>query len=240
MGMQEMSKWVGRERGPRVDWADLILRRFMIAVLLAAFCILGAAALHAQGTPAAAVAPVTPAWSFIASESATLSATLPAGATYRLGSAANNCWSPSVTVASATMLTPISMSGTSQFPFSDPCPGVVKEFDVQQAAAAQLVVLSDTTQTPATWATLVPPLGGPPAMTAGNHAVVLTSFQNTATTVNALMLALVNDPSGGGAQAWEGTQFQLSIDGAVMLCTYGQTYVDGVFTLSCVVPATAQ
>ena len=30
----------------------------------------------------------------------------------------------------------------------------------------------------------------------------------------------------------------LSIDGANLVCTYGQTYTSGVFTLSCTVPTT--
>ena len=53
----------------------------------------------------------------------------------------------------------------------------------------------------------------------------------------ALMMALINAPAGGGARTWEGTGFQLSIDGVVMNCTYGQQYTDGVFSLSCVAPS---
>lgn len=204
------------------------------------FLLLFALTSDAQGVPAPAVPPVSPIWFTLMQESVTTNAILPAGATYRLGNAANNCWSPSVTVSAAASLSPVDMGVANQpFPFSDPCPGVVKELDVQETPASQLVILSDSTLSPASWGTLVPPLGGPPPLANGSHTVIFTNFQDTASSLNALMLALVNAPSGGGAQTWEGTQMQLSIDGTVLLCTYGQQYADGVFTLTCTVPLPA-
>ena len=53
------------------------------------------------------------------------------------------------------------------------------------------------------------------------------------------MFAFVNQPANDANRTWEGTQMNLSIDGVTMVCTYGQTYTSGVFTLSCTVPATA-
>lgn len=41
---------------------------------------------------------------------------------------------------------------------------------------------------------------------------------------------------GIAVRTWEGTQMNLVIDGATMLCSYGQAYTDDVFSLSCTVP----
>ena len=47
------------------------------------------------------------------------------------------------------------------------------------------------------------------------------------------MFAFVNQPANNANNIWEGTQMNLSIDGVNLVCSYGQTYTDGVFTLSC-------
>jgi len=54
---------------------------------------------------------------------------------------------------------------------------------------------------------------------------------------NALMLALVNAPPTQANQSWVGTQFDLSIDGVTLKCTYGQTFTGQAFTMNCTVPA---
>ena len=57
-----------------------------------------------------------------------------------------NCWAQ-VTVPAATTISPVSMSNqyAAQFPFADPCPGIVKEFDVLETAAAQTVSVTNST-----------------------------------------------------------------------------------------------
>ena len=52
------------------------------------------------------------------------------------------------------------------------------------------------------------------------------------------MFAFVNAPANMANNTWEGTQMNLTFDGVTMVCTYGQTYTNEVFTLNCTVPAT--
>jgi len=51
-----------------------------------------------------------------------------------------------------------------------------------------------------------------------------------------MCVALVNAPANNANRTWEGTQMNLTMGGVTMTCTYGQTYTDGIFTLSCTVP----
>ncbi|HWB32873.1 MAG TPA: hypothetical protein VG714_06850 [Acidobacteriaceae bacterium] len=201
---------------------------------LSLLSILFAAPVFAQTT--------APTWFTITSENVSVSVTLPAGTTYRLGNATSNCWAQ-VTVQAQTTINPLSMGvANQQFPFSDPCPNQVKEFDVLETPAAQTITVTNSTASPATIAMVVPstnPTSFDP--TAGSsHTLTFTNFSVApGSTQNALMFAFVNQPANNANRIWEGTQMNLSIDGINLVCTYGQTYTDGVFTLSCTVPSTS-
>ena len=211
----------------------MMLRKYsLIAVILAA------PALHGQTAPAA------PVWATVTSENASISVTLPAGTTYRLGDYTNNKWSDPITVSAPTTINPVSMGGPNPFPFSDPDPGVVKEFDVLETTVAQTITVTNLAVSPATTVSqIVPPLVPPAAVPVTPGTTYTITFSNFATSPtagpNALMLALVNAPSTLANQAWQGTQMNLTIDGVTMVCTYGQTYTSGVFSLSCTVPTTS-
>ena len=204
---------------------------------LSLFAFLISAPLFAQTT-------TTPSWFTITQENVNVSVTLPAGTTYQMGNAASNCWAQ-VTVSAATTISPVSMSNqyAAQFPFADPCPGIVKELDVLETATAQTISVTNSTATPATVAMVVPsttPATVVSATPGSSHTLTFTGFSVAAgSTQNALMFAFVNQPANDANRTWEGTQMNLSIDGVNLVCSYGQTYTDGVFTLSCTVPATA-
>lgn len=75
----------------------------------------------------------------VANENSSVSVTLPAGATYRLGSGTS--WSASITVAVPTTFSPLTWpSGV--FPFPDPAPNMLKELDVMEIANAQNVAVT--------------------------------------------------------------------------------------------------
>jgi hypothetical protein len=211
-----------------------MLRKYsVIAVLLAT------PFLHGQAAPATS----SPVWATITPENTSVSVTLPAGTTYRFGDYTNNKWSDPVTVTAATTISPVSMSGGNPFPFSDPDFGTVKELDVLETTAPQTVAVTNLAASPATTVSqVVPPLVPPTAVPVAPGTTYTLTFSNFATSPtagqNALMLALVNAPSTLANQTWEGTQMNLTIDGVTLVCTYGQTYTNGVFSLTCTVPTT--
>jgi hypothetical protein len=206
---------------------------------LAFLACLIAAPLPSQ-TPVTNPAPA-PVWVTVTQESATISVTLPAGATYRFGDYTNNLWSQAVMVPVLTTLSPVTMADASPFPFPDPDYGTLKELDVLETAAPQTVSVSDLTLSPpAPVLRIVPGLATQnvlPVLPGSAHVLTFSNFANTDTTASSqLMFAFVNAPAGGGASAWEGTQMELDIDGVALTCTYGQTYTSQVFSLSCTVP----
>jgi hypothetical protein len=209
----------------------MLCKYSLIALLLAT------PLLHGQTTPA----PTGPVWATISAESPTVAVTLPAGTTYRVGDYTNNRWSESITVSSPTTISPISMGGPNPFPFSDPDQGTVKELDVLETAGSQSINVTNLAASPAvSVAQIVPPLVPPAAIPVAPGTSYSLTFSNFATSPtagpNALMLALVNSPSTNANRTWEGTQMNLTIDGVTMVCTYGQTYTDGIFSLNCTVP----
>jgi hypothetical protein len=192
--------------------------------------------------PMVAQTTTAPTWFTITQENPSVSVTLPAGTTYRFGDTANNRWAQ-VTVNQTTTISPVSMAGSNPFPFSDPDNGVVKELDILETATAQTISVTNSTATPATVAMVVPSTA-PATVVDGtpgsNHTLTFTNFSVApGSTQNALMFAFVNQPSSNANRTWEGTQMNLTIDGVNLVCSYGQTYTDGVFTLSCTVPATS-
>jgi hypothetical protein len=188
------------------------------------------------------VAAPAPVWVTITPEDTNIAVTLPAGATYRFGDTINDKWSDPVTVAAVTTISPVSMSGGNPFPFADPDYGTVKELDVLEAAAPQTITVSDLSLSPPAPVTRIIPGLAPPtsvdATPGSQHTVTLTKFVNNATTSNAIAFELVNEPPDLGNRGWQGTGFEMDIDGVAFDCTFGQTYTDDVFTLTCTVPAT--
>jgi hypothetical protein len=214
----------------------------MRRIALACF-ILFAAPLLAQmpvqtGVPA-------PVWFSVTPESATVSVTLPAGATYRFGDSVNNLWSAAVTVGQPTTIDPVSMAGANPFPFADPDPGTAKELDVLETAAAQAIpieaigasgvasvygVVYVPSLTPPT--TIPVPPGQVYAVTLSNIHVVPTNELSPTTD----WLGLYDLPASGANVGFEGNQFNLTIDGVTLVCSYSGG-VNGTFSLSCAVPA---
>lgn len=179
-------------------------------------------------------------WYTLTPESATTAVLLPAGATYRFGDTANNKWSAPITVTQATTFSPVYFPN-GVFPFADPDPGFAKEFDILETATAQSVTVTNLSTAPASVAVVsVPGLVAPTTVPVGPGATYTLTFSNFAiapnSPQNALMFAFVNEPTTNANRTWEGTQMNLTIAGVTMVCSYGQTYTDGVFTLSCTVP----
>jgi hypothetical protein len=198
-----------------------------------------AAPLFAQTT-------TSPTWFTVTQENSSVSVTLPAGTTYRFGTAscpAQNgaaSWTQ-VTVTQTTTIAPVSMASGNSFPFSDPCLDTVKELDVLETGSAQSITVTNAQANPATVAMVVPSLAPATVVSAtpgSSHTLTFTNFTVApGSTQNALMFAFVNQPANDANTIWEGTQMNLSIDGVNLTCSYGQTYTSGVFTLSCTVPA---
>jgi hypothetical protein len=173
-------------------------------------------------------------------ESNTVAVVLPAGATYRFGDTINNLWSAPITVDVPTTFSPVNFPA-GVFPFADPDPGQGKELDVLETSAPQTVLVTDLSTSPATTVSqIVPPL--PPSsvpMTPGTTYTL--TFSNIVITPgtpqNAPMLALVDAPPTFAYHTWEGTQMNLTIDGATLVCTPSQTNTDETVTMNCAVPA---
>jgi hypothetical protein len=187
--------------------------------------------------------PTAPVWATVATESVSIALTLPAGATYRFGDYAHNLWSESVTLSVATTFSPFSASDSTVFPFSDPDVGTVKELDVLETTAPQTVSVSNLAASPTTTVSqIVPSLNPPVSVPVAPGTSYTLTFSNFATSPtagqSALMFAFVNAPTSLANRTWEGTQMNLTIDGVTLVCTYGQTYTDGVFSLNCAVPTT--
>jgi hypothetical protein len=213
------------------------IRNFSLLAIL-----LTAPALHAQ-TATAATTPA-PLWETITGESTTIAITLPAGTTYRFGDSTHNLWSESITVSAPTTISPVSMSNGNPFPFSDPDYGTVKELDVLETTGPQTISVTNLAVSPAaTVAQIVPPLVPPttvPVLPGTSYTLTFSNFAtSTAAGQNSLMLALVNAPASDANQTWEGTQMNLTIDGVTLVCTYGQTYTNAIFSLTCTVPQPA-
>ena len=196
--------------------------------------LLAVPAVHGQTTPA-------PVWATVAAESTMTAVTLPAGTTYRFGDYVNNKWSAPVTVYVPTTISPVSMASGNPFPFSDPDPGTVKELDVLETTSPQTVAVLNLAATPATTVSQIIPSMAPPTSVPVTPGTSYTlTFSNFAiapgTPQNAMMMALVNAPPDSANQTWEGTQMNLTIDGVTRVCTYGQTYTNAVFSMTCTVP----
>jgi hypothetical protein len=106
-------------------------------------------------------------WWKVASEGTSVSVTLPAATTYRLGNGTDKKWSPNETVTDITTFNPMTYNN-GLFPFSDPDAGVIKELDILRTSVAQTVTVNGKPViVPAT--TVVTP---PPAPTATALATV--------------------------------------------------------------------
>ena len=114
-------------------------------------------------------------WQKVATEGTSTSPgtiVLPIGSTYRLGCATGN--SAPITVTKPTTLSMFFPAGS--FPFSDPCPGVAKELDLQLTASPQVLTVNGNTLTVA--AKPLPPMLYTVTMTA-TMAVDPVTFKAT-------------------------------------------------------------
>jgi hypothetical protein len=217
------------------------MNRIVRLAILAGLSALLVIASHAQAPYTPPIA--APVWVTVTAESATIEVTLPAGTIYRVGDYTNNLWSASITAAElGATFDPLNMGlNAAAFPFADPDPGVAKELDVLEIAGTQAVTVSDLTLVPlAPIQRIIPGLVPATSVTTApgtQHTLTFSNFANDGTNPAALALLLVNAPANLANVGWVGTQMELDIDGVAFTCTYGQTYTDQVFTLSCTVPA---
>jgi len=81
-------------------------------------------------------------YTVVPAENTAISVTLPAGTVYRVGS--GTCWSTNIIVpVNPPVYKPFSWSGANNFPFSDPCSGVVKELDVLETSVVQQIQVNN-------------------------------------------------------------------------------------------------
>jgi len=175
----------------------------------------------------------------VAAENSTVAVVLPAGTTYRFGNAANNLWSTATTVTEATTFSPVYFPAD-VFPFSDPDPGVVKELDVLETAAAQAIQVTNlaaaTTVSQIVPGSAVVPTSVP-VLPGTAYTVTFSNFMIAPTVQqNAEMMSFVNAPETHANQAWQGTQMNLTIDGVTLVCTLGPSNTAQAFSLNCTVP----
>jgi hypothetical protein len=179
-------------------------------------------------------------WVKVAAESTTASVTLPAGATYRLGSGTS--WSASTVVAHATTFDPLFFP-SGEFPFADPAPGLEKELDIMERAASQVVLMTDSSTTPMTTATLSIPGTAPPSTisTAPGSAYIMTFSGMTIIpgSVDSLIFGTYTTVPASEliGTLLSGVQMNVTLGGVTMLCSFGQSFSNGTFNLSCVVAA---
>lgn len=128
-------------------------------LLLAALAFALVAAAHAQ-TPAQT-------WYTVAPEGASTSLTIPAGTTYQVGVAScpatsAAAWSAPVTVTAATTFNPLDLgTNAAAFPFADPCPNTVKNLQVLETSAVQVLTLNGASVSVPALATAAAPVNCP-------------------------------------------------------------------------------
>jgi hypothetical protein len=175
----------------------------------------------------------------VAPESASLAVTLPAGATYRFGDHVNELWSAPITLSAAVTLSPL-YQPAGVFPFDDPDVGQGKELDVLEIAGTQSVSVSDLTLIPlAPTARIIPglvPAVTLPVLPGSVHTLTFTNFVGTDIAPSVPALVFVNAAADLSYRTWEGTSMELDIDGVALICSFGDTYTDQTYTLSCSVP----
>ena len=186
----------------------------------------------------------TPTWFTVipaASQSATLSISLPAGTTYRFGDIVNDKWTAPVAVSAVTVVSDFDDGLNGDAP--DPDPNTPKEFDVQETMAVQTVTITDTRTNPATVTTVTVPALPPPApppsatatFTAGTvYPVVLSSIQPVPDSLAAVLLQRIPlSPNLVIQGVLSGFSFKLAINGVTLTCLTGAATPDGTVTLSC-------
>jgi hypothetical protein len=198
-----------------------LTRSLRVAVLL---CLAPTLGLHAQ-TPGPQL---TNTVTICPTEGCTVTAISSATAVLQFG--VGSTWN---TITSPTL--PLLASCLSACPQvgGDPAPGVVKSLVAQQQAAAYTVTLSDGTVIP------VPALPQPAptslATSPGQtYAVTLTPVA-APPPPDPPKLGLTDLPGSGANVAYESTQFNLTIGGVTLTCTYASRS-GNVYTLNCVVP----
>jgi hypothetical protein len=178
-------------------------------------------------------------WFKVATESPTLSLTMQAGTTYRMGNATNEAWSSNQVVA-----TPLTISvyyPTMTVAFPDPAPGVSKEIDVLETAVVSTVTLTDTSVAPAKVTVVaipaLAPISYPPiAFTPGT--VYPLAFTNILVIPNSPAAALLDVlPIPGWefyAALLQNFTSTFLLSGVTFNCTYGGAMTTGKVNLNCV------
>jgi hypothetical protein len=188
-------------------------------------------------------------WVKVASESPTLSLTLPTGTTYRMGNSADNRWSLNQAVSTQLMM-PVYYPIMS-VAFQDPDPGRLKEVDILETAAMQTVTLSDTSISPMKVTVInIPPLT--PVAPASYPPIIFTAgtvyplaFTNISVIPNSPAAALFDlVPIPGWefyAALLQNFTSTFSIGGVIFNCTYVSATTNGKVNVNCVAaPITAQ
>jgi hypothetical protein len=183
-------------------------------------------------------------WFKVASESPTLSLSMPAGTTFRMGNAADNKWSLNQTPTGPTTVNVYypSMSGV----FPDPDPGQPKEIDILESAAARTVTLTDTSVSPAKVTSLTVPAlaaGSYPPITFTPGTVYPVGFSKIVVIANSPAAALLDlvpiPPWEFYAALLQNFTSTFSLGGVTFNCTYGGAVTTtGMVNLNCVPAST--
>jgi hypothetical protein len=181
-------------------------------------------------------------WFKVASEVPTISLTIQAGATYRMGSAADQRWSSNQTVTTPMTISVFYPTMGASFP--DPDPGQVKEIDVLETTAMRTVTLSDTSFSPVKVTTVTVPALAPtvplsyPPVAFTPSTVYPVAFTNILVIPNspaAALLDLVPIPGWEFyAALLQNFTSTFSLGGVAFNCTYGGATTTGNVNLNCV------
>jgi hypothetical protein len=166
-------------------------------------------------------------WFKVASESPTLSLTIPAGTTYRMGNAADNKWSVNQIAPGPVTINVFYPSMGGSFP--DPDPGQPKELDILETAGAQTVTLADTSVSPTKVTSIIVPglaaSAAYPPVTFTPGSVYPMAFTNIVVIPNspaAALLDLVPIPGWEFyAALLQNFTSTFSLGGVTFNCTYG-------------------
>lgn len=185
----------------------------------------------------------------VAGEGDTVTNTSDSAITYRYGAPAGTtpalagsmacatdggCWDPSGTLqpGRTIVVNTTTMGG-------DPIYGTLKVLQIEQSATAQSVTVTPAAGGPSTTVP-VPALPPPPPPTSiatppgQNYAVTLSPIQTPAP-VSPTQFGIAELPASGANVAYQSTQFNLTIGGVSLTCTYASRS-GAIYTLNCAVP----
>jgi hypothetical protein len=163
----------------------------------------------------------------------TLSVSLPAGTTYRIGDTANNKWCVATATAAVTL---VDYADGLNGRLADCDSGTPKEFDVLETVSTQTVTLTDASVTPAKVTTvpvpaLPPPASYPPVIVTPGNVVAMVYGSVTIIPGSPLsqIIPLVNlPPFELMATVLQNLNFKLTFEGIVYDCTFAGTQTASV------------